>query len=169
MERVGDSKVKLLRTGLILAALAVFWCWPVDAPAKDAPKLANGYELVVEPATVYGWTFSGTQVLGGPSRNPPKGYEPNGSFGRIDWRAWTRRRAYGRGTVWTNDCDPSCGSGTWTGEATRVSVYRVRFGHFTRMRFACICRGPSRLRAILAYRSQENPQWKILRQWQATS
>lgn len=131
--------------------------------ARGLPKLANGFALAIRPARVYGWTFSGTQILGGKSSNPPSGYEP-GDFGRINWRAWTQRRAFGRGVVWSNDCEPSCGSGAWSGEPTRVSAYRVRSGHFTRMKFVCLCRG-SRPHAIFGYRDLEPPQWEILRQW----
>lgn len=147
---------------LTVSALAVFAAATPTAAAKPFPKLANGYEFAVKPKTVSGWTGNGSQVLGGQSEDPPVGYEPGGSFGAIAWQLWTQRRARGEGVLWRNDCDPSCGAGSWHGEPMRVSAFRARKGHFTRMRLTCACKGPSVPYMVLAYRGSLPPQWRVV-------
>ncbi|MBS1862881.1 MAG: hypothetical protein JSS68_14350 [Actinobacteria bacterium] len=60
------------------------------------PTLNDGRDFRVKPATLSGWTFDGSQVFGGPSDNPPHGYYPGGSVGRITWKSWTDRHAHRR-------------------------------------------------------------------------
>lgn len=132
------------------------------AATKRPPRLADGSKFAIRPKTVSGWTGSGTQVLGGKSNNPPTGHSPNGSFGRINWKRWSRGRARGRGVLWTNDCRPSCGNGTWRGEGPYlVSAFRVRQGHFTRLRLTCICGGRHSSR-LFGFRDLTPPQWRTL-------
>lgn len=138
---------------------------PATAEAR-LPRLANGYELAIKPATVYGWTFDGSRILGGPSSNLPEGYG-EGSFGYIRWKLWGSHRARGKGVVWSNSCSPSCGNGTWAGRATRVSAYRVRGGHFTRMKFSSVGAAGHHPHAVFGYRRLVPPEWEILRQWRS--
>lgn len=132
----------------------------VEAQAQF-PKLERGYGLVVRPATVYGWTGNGSQVLGGPSKDPPVGYGA-GDFGRIKWKRWTMKRARGSGVLWRNSCRPYCGNGSWSGTPVKVVAYRVRHARFTRMRFTCSCRNYDGVE-VLAYRGRLPPQWRAVR------
>lgn len=129
------------------------------------PTLNDGEDFRVKPATLAGWTFDGSQVFGGPSDNPPHGYYPGGSLGRITWTSWTHHHATGEGVVWTDDCEPSCGNGRWQPAPTYVTAYRPRRGTFQRMRFTCACEDPTGTRARFRLKGELPPQWEIVRQW----
>lgn len=129
--------------------------------------VSDGVSFSVKPTRMSGWTGDGSQELGGPSSELPVGYCPGGSFGKIDWRAWTSRRAYGRAVLWADDCEPDCGSGGWEGFPTRVSLRRVRGGHFTRLQFACDCFHRPGYHELFEYRTPYPPQWSLLRSWRS--
>jgi hypothetical protein len=129
------------------------------------PTLNDGERFRVKPATLGGWTFDGRQVFGGRSDDPPHGYFPGGTFGRITWTSWTGHEATGEGVVWTDDCEPSCGEGEWEPAPTYVTAYRPHRGTFQRMRFVCNCEDPVGTRARFRLKGELPPQWEILRQW----
>lgn len=133
------------------------------------PRVSDGVRFSVKPTRMSGWTGDGSQELGGPSSELPVGYYPGGSFGKIDWRTWTSRRAYGRAVLWADDCEPDCGSGSWEGFSTRVSLRRVRGGHFTRLQFACDCFHRPGYHELFEYRTPYPPQWSLLRSWRSGS
>jgi hypothetical protein len=138
---------------------------PARHQAPPLPTLNDGERFRVQPPTLSGWTFDGSQILGGPSDDLPVGYYPGGSFGRIEWTAWTPAYARGEGIVWTDDCEPSCGNGHWSGTATMVLAYRARRGTFQRMRFECNCEEPVGTRARFRLAGKFPPQWKIVGEW----
>jgi len=51
----------------------------------------------------------------------------------IRWRRWSRTSAYGRGTMWFNDMDPSIAEGHWNGYAATLYAHRVVQGRYTLM------------------------------------
>lgn len=157
------SRVLKTQVLIMLLAMAGFGSMAATASATSVDS-GSGSGLSVRPATLSGWTFGFHEVLGGKSRNPPVGYNPGGSFGRIDWIRWRRGFAIGRGTLWENSCSPSCGSGRWTAWGrVKVRLYRPGNGYFNRMRFSRI-NGP-RNTAVFAYRSELPPQWRIIKRF----
>lgn len=154
-----------MRAAILVFTLAGFTCLgfcsaPSGAGARPAlPTLDYGPGFAVRPAVFDGWAADGSVVLGGPSSNPPYGNYPGGSWGHIRWSRWDADRAIGHGVVWHNDCRPSCGNGHWHREpATRVSVYRVRHGHFTRLVAKVAFAGPRR-RIVFRYIGNFTPAW----------
>lgn len=61
------------------------------------------------------------------------GRHPGTKKGKIIWSSWTAKAAKGRGSVWLNNCNPSCAEGTYIRYRGRVSLTRPRKGHFTRL------------------------------------
>ncbi len=53
--------------------------------------------------------------------------------GRLHWRVWSARRAYGLGTVWIDNGIPNEALGTFFGHPGSVTALRVRGGLYTRM------------------------------------
>jgi hypothetical protein len=118
------------------AAIAALSCLaaPAAAAAKKPGLFAGSYPVTfpVRPATVGGWTGDGTGILGGTHAKPARH-----RFGHIRWRSWTAHRAVGRAVPWGNDCDPDCAGGSWKPDPpTKVTAWRARHGHFTRLAFA---------------------------------
>lgn len=157
--------IRLGRRCLLAVTLAAlgFASFAVPASATEVND-GTGRGLTVRPPLITGWTMGLHEVLGGRSNNPPVGYEPGGSFGRINWVKWRRNYAIGRGILWQNSCSPSCGGGRWSKWGkVKVRLYKRRYGHFNRMKFTRI--GGPKNTAIFAYRSSNPPQWRIIRRF----
>jgi hypothetical protein len=156
---------KPVRFGVLLLLLTAFGLGSLAGPAAaTSVDSGNGRGFSVRPATLSGWTLGVHEVLGGRSNNPPVGYNPGGSFGRINWLRWRKGFAIGHGTLWVNSCSPSCGSGRWRASGRiKVRLYRADNGSFKRMRFSRI-KGP-RNTVIFAYRGAQPPQWRIIKRF----
>jgi hypothetical protein len=129
------------------------------AGARPLPRLEWGSGDSVRPATFYGWSGDGSLILGGPSSEPPLPNQAGGSPGRITWTVWNQRVAVGKGVVWYDDCEPSCGFGHWHSEPpTRIKAYRVRSGQFTRLR-ATLGEGARRHAYVFGLKSPYPPEW----------
>jgi hypothetical protein len=148
---------------LVVAALVLALAPPLSIAAdRPLPRLEWGSGSAVRPPVFYGWSGDGSLILGGPSSEPPLPNQAGGSPGHITWSVWNHRIAIGRGVVWFNDCDPSCGFGHWHSEPpTRVKAYRVRSGQFTRLRVT-LGQGPQRHPQVFAYKSPYPPQWQSI-------
>jgi hypothetical protein len=54
--------------------------------------------------------------------------------GWLHWSSWSNAQANGTGTLWTNDCTPSCGAGTYHLIYATLHAFRARHGRFTRFK-----------------------------------
>ena len=145
--------VALATTALVALALAP------HAAARPLPRLEWGSGDAVRPATFSGWSGDGSLILGGPSSKPPLPNEAGGSVGHITWTVWNQQVALGKGVVWYNDCEPSCGFGHWHSEPpTRIKAYRVRSGQFTRLRLT-LGEGGRRHPYVFGLKSPYPPEW----------
>lgn len=151
-------------------AIALVAASPASASGADATisahpdakrtQLFKGNGFKVKPGLMYGWDRDG---LGKPMRAlgaRSYGDQP------VRWRSWTRKRAVGFGPGWTDGCDSPCRPAyPWNGSRLKITAYRPRHGHFTRMRFAAAA-GPKRYVMTLAYRGRPKKvtdvSWRIL-------
>jgi hypothetical protein len=64
-------------------------------------------------------------------------HEPLRAYGHqgagIHWTVWTRREAIGVGTMYGNQCDPTCFSNNFVPYTVVLQASRVRLGRFTRL------------------------------------
>lgn len=104
----------------------------LGAPAAAAARLPGvltqdaHHPFVVRPAVI-GYTGDGTGLIGGTDGTSAQ--HP----GHLRWPTYNDRQGVGRGTVWLNDCDPSCAEGEFSGVPVAVHVFSPKNGHFTRM------------------------------------
>jgi len=122
-------------TRILLAATAVALAIVAAASARSAalplPTLygseaGNHYGWFVRPAEI-GYTGDGSGNLGGLHRSHSL------PWGALTWTSWTRTQALGGGTVWLDDCNPDCASGTFHPYSVSLRAFRVIGGHFTRL------------------------------------
>jgi hypothetical protein len=126
------------------------------------PSLATGSypkgAFAVRPPVIGGWTGDGTGFVGGADGRPnaaPLGASAPARFGRIRWTKWSKRKAEGKGVVWTKGCVPDCAAGRWSSEPTRISAFRVRGNRYTRLAFTYDA-GDGRRRHVFRLRIPNN-------------
>jgi hypothetical protein len=112
---------------LLIAAVAAAGLTASTAlAANPLPTLLTGSgenAFAVRPATI-NYTGDGSGVLGRfPSKN--KGF--------LRWTSWGPQAAMATGTVWLNDCQPSCAGGQFRAYNVRLTADHVRGAHFTQM------------------------------------
>jgi hypothetical protein len=88
-------------------------------------------ELQVKPASI-AYTGDGTGFVAGASERGGRG---------IHWLVWNRRRAFGRGYDWLNNCRPDCARGRFHRFPATVRARRPRHGLFTRMTIVTLLHG----------------------------
>lgn len=135
--------------------LVLVLCVTADA---RLPSLLTEDGFYVRPAVV-GYTGDGTGYLGGRNGSPA-----NREFGTFHWRYWHRRQAAGTGVDWINDCERGCAGGSFHPRRATATAYRVRRGHFTRLRIRFRYRGHrvTDVRGLNSYGSYYG--WEIIRQ-----
>lgn len=148
--------------GVTLAAgVAVFLAFLIPAAADAAPtKTYDGEGFSVKPDRLSGWTAFGGEdsdpvLISGRAGSPQEGLGP------IEWDFWKKTKAVGKGAGWADTCARPCrGSFPWDGSNLRVTLYRKRAGHFTKM--IVFARGPSgsagNFTMKLSYRAGE---WRV--------
>lgn len=116
-------------TRLLLAlAVALGGALAATAAAAPLPNLLTGIGnnvFRVRPTTIV-YTGDGTGILG---------QFPNAAKrGGLHWTGWSASAATATGTVWLNNCQPSCAGGTFKSYAVSVTAALPKSGHFTQLR-----------------------------------
>jgi hypothetical protein len=128
------------RIAIAVVAVATVAVWTLTAAPAQArlPRLPRLLAAVharndfrVRPFLVV-YTGDGSGLLGGRYRHPRRHFPRN--FGRLHWRHWGHHVARTHGTVWLDDCRPSCAAGHFHGHRAGIRAHRVRHHHFTRLR-----------------------------------
>jgi hypothetical protein len=125
------------RSALLLGIVLLVAClWPSAASARVSPSLlayiSTSTPFEVRPPVIGAWTGDGTGFVGGADGRP----NSDGGFGHITWKRWTAHVAAGKGVAWVNRLAGDCRRNCWSSEPTRIRAYRVRHGHFTRLKFS---------------------------------
>lgn len=116
----------LKRAVSLASALAVLALTP--AVAQALPKVLTQQRVAwkVRPNTI-SYTGDGTAIIGGAggvsARYP----------GRLRWTTYTARQGVARGTVWLDDCNPDCATGTFRPAPVTVNVFGPKAGLFRYM------------------------------------
>jgi len=120
---------------LVAAAGSSAAAGPRAGAAGSLPKLATAAPFhaapafAVRPHTVW-YTGDNSGILGRlPGGSPAVGDTP----GFLHWQTWTRRRAYGVGTLWGKSCVPDCASSRFSRTPVTVTLTDPRHGHFGKM------------------------------------
>ena len=79
--------------------------------------------FTVRPAKIF-LTMDGAFIVGGMHLKS----------GHIHWQTWNASTASGIGKMWINNGIPNIAQGTYYGHGATVYAFRVRHGHFTRLR-----------------------------------
>ena len=119
-----------LSTAILLSVGAV----PAAGRGSSSPRLLEmaglfavrpGFMALEPPgsATVMGY------ILG--PHEPFRAYGHHGAG--IHWTVWTRREASGTGTMYFNQCNPTCYSNNFARYTVALRASRVRSGRFTRL------------------------------------
>jgi hypothetical protein len=119
---------------LILAAFVAALVLPASASASQPGMLIEdgGHtpkSFKVRPDQV-SYTGDGTGILGGEGWTDGSGID---TFGRINWTTWNQREAKGTGINWINDCDPSCGGGTYYLAPATIHAFSVKGNKYRRL------------------------------------
>ena len=125
-----------MRRAFVVAAAAALGLAVSDRSALAAhqslPKVATGAAVGAEPTfavrphTIW-FTGDSTGILGRLLKGTPAvGKQP----GFLDWKSWTRERAYGVGTEWYKS---GGGVGRFQRTAVTVTLTDPRDGHFVKM------------------------------------
>lgn len=119
--------------GALLIVVTVGLLVPSARAGHPLPELlgsgvdGTGAGLLVRPAEIL-YTGDGSGELGGFD-----GTGKNGDVGHLRWSSWTRKRAFGTGAVWLDDCTPNCAAGRFSPHAVKVRVFRPIGVVFTRL------------------------------------
>lgn len=119
----------LLTVSALLAPLAIGT--PAQA-AKGLPKVLTGTSATsfqVRPAVIE-YTGDGTGVIGGTDGTSIQ------SPGHLRWTEYSKTRGRATGSVWVNDCEPDCASGTFAAVPVSVRVSSPKYGRFQRLTLA---------------------------------
>ncbi len=131
---------------LLAAALLLATAMPAGASAS-APRLLqfdSSSHFTVRPATLSFGVGGGLLVLGpGVSQTAFRA----GHDGHIRWTRWNATSARGLGTVWIDQCRPSCAAGKYATYPVTAQASQVVNGRYTRL--------------MLSYRHGNQP--KVLR------
>jgi hypothetical protein len=123
---------RLIVAASVAACLLLGGALPAIAAGR-APRLLrfdDTTRFAVRPATLSFGADGGVLVLG-------PGVTQTGFHarrdGHIHWTAWTARSARGAGSVWINQCRPSCAAGHYTRYPVALGASRVVNGRYTRL------------------------------------
>lgn len=122
--------MRFLRVAVVIASLMVLLATgSVEALAQTGmlPRLLTqdaSAPFRVRPMMI-GYTGDGTGYIG---KFPARRHR-----GFLHWKIWNHQRAFGKATIWLDDCTPSCAGGTFHAYLGSVRASRVRHGDFTRM------------------------------------
>src|SRR5215469_8751559 len=89
--------VSMRRLALVLATIVAALWFAAPAGASTLPRFYySGFTSPhIRPSAVY-WGTGGSLFIKS-----------------LNWHYWTNASAYGRGTRWSNTCDPNCGAGNY--------------------------------------------------------
>ena len=118
-----------------IAAISVMlWAGAASSLARaPLPRLLRSdmsAAFVVRPATM-SFGCCGQRVIGGPAGSGAA-FQP-GQLGSIDWTHWGATRAAGLGTLWIDNCVPSCTSGTFQPRPVSIRATGVVNGRYTQL------------------------------------
>jgi hypothetical protein len=102
----------------LAAAVAILTSEAAAQPAHESrtlPKLVAGSYSGIEPKVIFFSGDAGNIVV------------------KIRWQRWTQTGAVGDGTSNILGCIPNCAQGKATPVATKVTLSKVRSGHFTKI------------------------------------
>jgi hypothetical protein len=120
--------------GLTAAFILSAGAASADARRSDSPKLLEmaglfavrpGFMALEPPAA--NTTFA--YILGPHRRLRAYGHQGAG----IHWTTWTRREARGIGTMYFNQCNPTCYANNFARYTLTLRASRVRAGRYTRL------------------------------------
>jgi hypothetical protein len=132
--------VRRARTAAVLVAFALCAAAvagaTADLGAASAPVSGSQVRLATEDVEaelqvrprVVNYTGDGTAYVGGRATSPR-----NLDRAGIHWISWKRRRAFGRGFAWLDDCRPDCARGNFHPFRATIRASHPRHGLFGRL------------------------------------
>jgi|RhiMetdeSRZDD1v2_1073273.scaffolds.fasta_scaffold120662_3 hypothetical protein len=143
-------RIRIILTA-IATAIALGGSLQLASPASASTR---PYVYGVYPSSaVHSWH--------NPSIRPPYvnfGTDSSLEYRSMSWWHWNNTSAYGRGTRWSNTCNPTCAAGNYAKHPGSITLWRVRWhnGHryYTRMTLRWTTRhGTVHHKVIYSYRT----------------
>jgi hypothetical protein len=123
MNRLGIALI--IAIGVLIPAAASATTMPIRT-GLTGPLQARPYIVVL--------SVDGSGLLGGLTGLHPTESTRGKPFGRLRWTTWNSTEGRAWGAEWINNCEPSCGQGTYRAYKAAVHVYDPgRSGVFLRM------------------------------------
>jgi hypothetical protein len=119
---------------VLSAAACLLLAAGIPASAAGGPprllRFDDTTRFAVRPATLAFGADGGVLVLG--PRVSHASFRAR-RYGHIRWNYWRAMTAHGVGTVWINQCRPTCAAGHYVSHPVVVVATRVVHGHYTRL------------------------------------
>lgn len=117
--------MKAQRLAVSMCAVAAVGAGVQPSAAATNTVLTNeGNDFQVRPSLI-GYTGDSTGYFGRRTWGKKRGY--------VKWQKWGSYSARGVGTLWLNNCRPSCAAGGWSSRKARIQLGMPRNGRFTAM------------------------------------
>ena len=113
-----------LAVGVLSAAGVLVGLQPAGAASNTVLAEDSTSHFEVKPSVI-GYTGDATGYLGKRTWGAMRGY--------LKWTRWNSYSASGVGTVWLNNCRPSCSNGGWSSRKGWVQLGAPKRGKFTVM------------------------------------
>lgn len=108
----------------VVALMAVVVGASTATASGNTVLTGEGRDFQVRPSLI-GYTGDSTGYFGRRTWGGQRGY--------VTWQKWGRFSARGVGTLWLNNCRPSCAEGGWGSRKAHIHLGMPRNGRFTAM------------------------------------